>query len=127
MLCKLVDEDSNEITATNPLDVTSSISGATIMLPVDMQGHQLTDAEALPVKIPSSTVYRAFAITANNDNDLANDTTGIYIATAGHLCVMLTGDVAAVTFSNLPVGFYPICASRVYATGTTATGIVGIY
>ena len=50
MLCKLVDEDSNEITAANPLNVTSSIDGATIMLPVDMQGHQLTNAEALPVK-----------------------------------------------------------------------------
>jgi hypothetical protein len=48
MLAKLVDENGNDITATNPLDC--SMTGATIMLPVDIQGHQLTDAEALPVK-----------------------------------------------------------------------------
>jgi len=65
MLCKLVDEDSNEITAANPLNVTSSIDAATIMLPVDLQGHQLTDAEALPVKLTGSNVAVDTATIAN--------------------------------------------------------------
>ena len=71
---------------------------------------------------------RAFAITPNDSADLANNTRGIYVGVTGDLRVILTGDTVAVTFSAVPAGsLLPIRAKRVTNTGTTATGLVGVF
>ena len=69
----------------------------------------------------------AFAITGNDSTDLTTSTRGIYIGGAGNLKVdMVSGNT--VTFTGVLAGVvYPIRARRVYATGTTATGIIGLW
>lgn len=69
----------------------------------------------------------AAAITPHNTNNLANATRGIYVGGAGNLKVDMIGG-EAVTFTALAVGvIHPIAAIKVYSTGTTCTGIVGVW
>lgn len=74
-----------------------------------------------------SPAVNAFAITPADGADLATVTRGIYAGGAGDLKVVtLGGDT--VTFVGLAAGvIHPIRAARVFATGTTATSIVGVY
>lgn len=49
----------------------------------------------------------------------------LYIGVTGDLeVVMLNGNV--ITFTNVPVGWFPISVSKV-TSGTTADGIIGLY
>ena len=70
--------------------------------------------------------YRgAVAITPSDTVDLADSVSALHISVAGALKVdMLNGDT--VVFASVPVGTIEIAVSRVYATGTAATGIVGL-
>lgn len=70
------------------------------------------------------------AITPNNSTDLSALTRGIYVGVSGDLKVDLyDGEtVTTVTFTGLASGvIHPIRAQRVYATGTTATSILGVF
>lgn len=67
-----------------------------------------------------------FDITPHNTNDLAVYTRGIYVGVSGDVKVDLVNS-GTITFANLAAGIiHPIRAKRVYATGTAATGIVGV-
>lgn len=69
----------------------------------------------------------AVAITANDSAALARTTRGIYVATTGTLKVDMA-DGSTVTFTGLAAGMiHPIAVSKVYLTGTSATGIIGVY
>lgn len=71
-------------------------------------------------------VYAA-AITPHDTNDLAYDIRAIYVGGAGDIALITTGG-SAVTLSAVPAGsILPIRASRIKATGTTATLIVGLW
>lgn len=68
------------------------------------------------------------AVTPNDGADLAEVTRAVYVGGAGDLRVMLRGDTAPVTLVAVPAGtFCPLRVKRVHATGTTATGIVGLF
>ena len=74
---------------------------------------------------------RAFAITTSDTGDFTADagafvTRALYIAVSGNIKVDMVGGSVAVPFLNVPVGILPFQVTRVYATDTTATGIVGI-
>jgi hypothetical protein len=72
-------------------------------------------------------VERAFAITTDNSTNLSETTRAIYTGTGGDITVILAGDSAAVTFVDVPAGaIMPLRVARVLATGTVATGIVGL-
>ena len=74
----------------------------------------------------TSPAYSAFAVTPSNDNDLSGVTRGIYVGVSGDLKVDMPG-ASAITFVGLAAGMiHPICAKKVYATGTTATSILGV-
>lgn len=74
----------------------------------------------------SISAQSAAAITPNDTTD-TRTTRGIYVAVTGDVKVDMS-DGATVTFTGLSSGaVHPIAARRVYATGTTATGIVGLY
>ena len=78
------------------------------------------------IKITSIDSF--FAITPSNSVDLPNETIAIYLGTPGDLKIDAAETGAEITFKNLSNGvFHPIRAKRVYATGTSATEIIGGY
>lgn len=67
------------------------------------------------------------AVTPADDSDLVALTRAIMVATAGNVSIM-TASGTTLTLPGLQPGMiYPIRASRIRATGTTATGIVGLW
>lgn len=79
------------------------------------------------VRIVASGAQAGVAITGNDSTDLAKTTKGIYIGTSGDLRVTLKKDSTPVTFTGLSAGIiHPIEAKRIWVTGTTATGILGL-
>lgn len=72
----------------------------------------------------ASPVTSAFAITPNDATDLAEITLNLYVSVAGAVKVTMM-DGTDVTYANLAAGRHPLRVKRVWATGTTATGIVG--
>ena len=75
-----------------------------------------------------SPATKAFAITPDNDNDLAFVTRGFYVGSGGSITVIMMGDDVPVLFPFLPAGVTkPWRVKRVMAAGTTATGMVGLY
>lgn len=75
-----------------------------------------------------SPAQKAFAITADDNTDLAVTTRAVYTGAGGTLVALLADDAGAVTFSNVPAGqVLPIRVRRVLATGTTAgMGLIGL-
>lgn len=70
---------------------------------------------------------KAVAITPADGSDLTEYTRGIYVGVSGDVKVDLVEE-GTVTFVGLAAGvIHPIAAKRVYATGTSATIILGIY
>lgn len=68
----------------------------------------------------------AAAITPSDSQPLANATRAIYIGGAGNLSVSMV-DGSSVTLTGLVAGMiYPLRLNQVFATGTTATGLVGL-
>lgn len=67
-----------------------------------------------------------FAVTPSDTVNFSRVTRGVYVGGEGNVsAVPLVGD--AVTFTAVPAGtILPISASRINATGTTATAIVGL-
>lgn len=68
----------------------------------------------------------AVAITPSDSVDLPYISRSIYVGGAGDV-VLITKNGQEVTFSGHPVGYIPVRALRVKATGTTATNLVNLY
>jgi len=78
-------------------------------------------------RIASMSIHQAISITPNDVEDLTNHTTAIFVGVDGDLKVTLIGG-QTVVLKNLAAGmWHPICAARVFATGTTATDILGAW
>jgi hypothetical protein len=75
----------------------------------------------------TSAPRKAGAITPHDTNELTAVTRGIWVGVTGHVAVILADDTSAVTFTNVPVGFFPVQAKTVLSTGTTATGLIAVY
>lgn len=72
----------------------------------------------------SDPIQNAAAVTPDDAADLANTTRAVFVGTGGNLRVTLaTGDT--VTFANVGAGWHPLRVTRVWATGTSASNIVG--
>jgi hypothetical protein len=82
------------------------------------------DTRAQDVAAPAR---RGFAIAPSDATDLVAETRAIYVGVAGDLSVVLSsGD--EVTFSGVAgASILPLRISRVKATGTSATQLVGLY
>lgn len=74
--------------------------------------------------ILTNVVTSAFAIAPSDNTDLQEVTLNLYVSVAGAVKVTLQ-DGSTVTYPNLIAGRHPLRVSRVFATGTTATGLVG--
>lgn len=76
---------------------------------------------------PTQSAIGAFDITPNDSTDLAIPARALAIDTVGTLKVtMFNGDVVTFTANQIKAGINPIAVSRVWSTGTTATGIKGL-
>ena len=67
----------------------------------------------------------AFAITPNDSNDLSIVTRCLWVGGSGNVRVLFANDTMPVTLNGAS-GLVPGQIRRVYATGTTATNIVGM-
>lgn len=67
-----------------------------------------------------------FAITPSDEDEFAEVTRALYIGTGGTVAAVLQSG-AAVSFANLGSGtLLPVRLRQVKATGTTASGLVGM-
>ncbi len=82
----------------------------------------LTDR--LPIK--TYPAPKAVAVTPHNSNDLANNSTALWVGVAGDISVEMVDSGSAIVFKNVS-GLIPIQVSRVNSTATTATDIVAIW
>lgn len=78
---------------------------------------------------PESPVSKAYSVTPHDTNEIgAYVPKAIWVGTGGTLVVILLGDSASVTLTNIPNGsLLPIRAKIIKSTGTTASGIVAFY
>jgi hypothetical protein len=75
----------------------------------------------------NSPAAHAFDIVANDSTDFVRTTRAIYVGGGGNVKIK-TASGEIVTFSNASAGStLPIRVARVYATGTTATNLLGLY
>ncbi|MEL6885380.1 MAG: hypothetical protein AAFP87_12790 [Pseudomonadota bacterium] len=74
----------------------------------------------------SSPVQGGFDVTPGDATDLAEVTRALMVSAAGDVAVTLkNGD--HITLPGLTPGvIYPVRATRIWATGTTATGVKGL-
>lgn len=70
--------------------------------------------------------YDAVAVTPA-DGTTIPVTRALYIGTSGNLAVIMAEGTAAVTFTNVPAGIFPIQVQKVMSTNTTASNIVALY
>lgn len=74
------------------------------------------------------SAHRASAITPSNATVFVQPTRGLYIGGSGNVTVEMVDGGTSVLFVGLMSGIvYPFQVTRVYATGTTATNIVGLF
>jgi len=78
---------------------------------------------------PAHAMHSAMGVTPSDTVDLPNVSRGIYVGgQAGNLRVNLADDTTAIQFTSLAVGIvHPLAVKRVFATGTSATGIIALY
>lgn len=62
-------------------------------------------------------------VTPNDTSDLSKTTRAIYVGAPGDLRLTLVGG-ETVTFQSAGNGWHPVRATRIWATGTTATSIM---
>lgn len=65
-------------------------------------------------------------VTPSDTVSLSSPCRSIYVGVAGNISAVMYGDGATVVFANVPVGIFPIQATRINATGTTATTMVAL-
>ena len=70
---------------------------------------------------------KAFAITPDDATDLSFATRGIIVAVSGNVSVIMQNDTDPVTVYLAAGVQHALNVKRVRSTGTTATGIVGLY
>lgn len=75
------------------------------------------------VVVIGSPVTGAYAVTPDDSNDLTEVTLSLYIGTAGTLKVTMM-DGSVVSYAAIAAGRHPLRVKRVWATGTSAAGIV---
>lgn len=70
--------------------------------------------------------HSAAAITPSDSADIPV-TRALYVGVTGNIAVRMADDENDITFTNVPVGVFPIQALRVLSTGTTATELIALY
>lgn len=81
----------------------------------------------MPNRSDTSPAQNGAAITPNDSpNSTAQIYRAIYVGVSGDVRLRSDPYSAAVTYKAAPVGILPVNCQWVYATGTTATDMVGL-
>ena len=73
----------------------------------------------------SGPMQGAFPVTPDDSRTFLNSTRVLYVGTVGDIrLVMIDGSVVSRAFEQ---GYHPLAVKKVFATGTTASGIWGHY
>ena len=62
-----------------------------------------------------------------SDSTVLPCTRALYVGTTGNLAVVMADDENTITFSNVPVGIFPVQVIKVMSTNTTASNIVALW
>ena len=90
-----------------------------------MAGYKYPD---LVPDMELAAVVDAAPVTPDDSNDLAYATRSLWVGGAGNVKLMPVKASAPVTYYGVPAGTrLMVSASRVYATGTTATNLLAEY
>lgn len=73
---------------------------------------------------PLALFGTAAAITPSDT--VANAFSSIYVGVTGDVAVVPAGQDNAVTFKAVPVGILPVACTKVMATNTTASSLLGL-
>lgn len=79
----------------------------------------------MPGQFSNSSATGAFSITPSDSTDLSSPIRQVTINAPGTISFVSSYDSQTYTTDELPAGSYPLLASRIRATDTTATGITG--
>jgi hypothetical protein len=75
----------------------------------------------------TSPPEHAIAISPDDTSELSQPTRALYVGGGGNLRVTLLGG-STVSFANVPAGsMIPLRVTRVFATNTTASDILGLW
>ena len=74
-----------------------------------------------------SPAGNAYAVTPADGTDQSFATRAIYVGGAGDIKVTTTGGNTVTFVGCLAGSILPVRAARIWATGTTATNLVGMY
>ncbi len=70
----------------------------------------------------------AIAITTDDNNDLAQKITALYVGQAGDLSLILRNDTTPVLLKAVPIGtVLNLSIKRIRSTGTTAAQLIGFF
>lgn len=73
----------------------------------------------------TASALGAYAVTPNDSTDLTKPVRAVTVGSDGVLVFVSSRDGQTYTTGILPAGTYPLFASRILATGTTATNLTG--
>lgn len=89
-------------------------------------GELTNSGDAFAIFEVSVSVKNIIAITPSDSTNLANTTRAIYVSGTSTIKIDTAGGQTGVTIANLAGGiWHPIQATKIYATGTSATGLLG--
>lgn len=70
------------------------------------------------------TALTGVSVTTSDTNDNKYD--ALWIGIAGDVAVVPRSGNAAVTFKNVPIGWFSVSVDKVMSTNTTASEIIGV-
>lgn len=68
----------------------------------------------------------AVSITTSDSTVYDPPLRSLYVGTTGNVAVRTRGGTT-ITFTSVPVGMFPVQCDKVLSTGTTASGLIGLY
>ena len=74
----------------------------------------------------TEVTYTGAAAVTPSDATILSGVRGLYVGVSGDVAVVTADKAASVIFKSAPVGILPIEATKVLATGTTATNILSL-
>lgn len=80
----------------------------------------------MPSSYDTSPANDGASVTPSDSANLGTVARALYVGVTGNIKVTTNGGTD-LTFTAVPVGFFPVKCRRVWSTGTTATSIIALF